>query len=255
MRFGEKLAIYLEKHNIEQKELAKLLGVKEQTVSAYITKKNNPTYTRFMQICTQLKIDANYFMDDYDEDKNITPRLNPKDKYIIDKYKALAPHDKEIVDHIFNMKPEKPTKIYYFPVFYQSAAAGIGKLSETDDYQMEEFKLKTVPKKAVFGMYIDGHSMETVIYENDVVLIDPSVKEPSSLDDEIVVARFGEELICKRLSVNENDQTYDFNSENSDDKDKGRFNQKQNDFTLVGKVVKIIHAHEIGNGLFSYSED
>ena len=149
----------------------------------------------------------------------------------------------------------EPTIIFRFPIFYQSAAAGIGKLSETDDYQMEEFKLKTVPKKAVFGMYIKGHSMETIIYENDIVLIDPSVKNPSSLDDEIVVARFGEELICKRLSVNEDNQTYDFNSDNSSDQDKGRFNQKQNDFTLVGKVVKIIHAHEIGIGIFSYSED
>ena len=148
-----------------------------------------------------------------------------------------------------------PIIIYRFPVFYQSAAAGIGKLSQTDDYQMEEFKLKNVPKKAVFGMYIEGHSMETIIYENDVILIDPSENEPSSLDDEIVVARFGEELICKRLSVNEDHQTYDFNSENSDDKDKGRYNQKQSNFTLVGRVVKIIHAHELGNGLISYSED
>lgn len=70
-----------------------------------------------------------------------------------------------------------------------------------------------------------------------------------------MVARFGEELICKRLSVNEDNQTYDFNSENPNDKDKGRYNQKQSNFTLVGIVVKIIHAHETDNGLISYSED
>lgn len=149
----------------------------------------------------------------------------------------------------------EPTIIYRFPVFYQSAAAGIGRLSETNDYQMQEFKLKIVPPKAVFGMYIKGHSMETIIYENDVVLIDPSEKEPSSLDEEIVVARFGEELICKRLSVNEDNQTYDFISKNPDDEDKSRYNQKQSDFTLIGKVVKIIHAHKIGVGIFNYIED
>lgn len=148
----------------------------------------------------------------------------------------------------------EPTKIYRFPVFYQSAAAGIGKLSEIDDYQMEEFQLKAVPKKAAFGMFIEGHSMETIIYENDIVLIDPSEKEPSNLDDEIVIARFGEELICKRLSVNDEDQTYDFISENSSDDDKSRYNQKQSGFKLVGKVVKIIHAHEIGIGIFNYTE-
>ena len=148
-----------------------------------------------------------------------------------------------------------PSKIYRFPVFYQSAAAGIGKLSVTEDYQMEEFELKTLPKKAVFGMFIKGHSMETILYENDIVLIDPSQKEPNSLDDEIVVARFGDELICKRLTINEDNQTYDFNSENPNDKDKGRYNQEQSNFTLIGKVVKIIHAHETGFGNITYSED
>ena len=46
---------------MDQKELAELLGVKEQTISAYITKKNNPTYAIFVQVCTQLKIDANFY--------------------------------------------------------------------------------------------------------------------------------------------------------------------------------------------------
>ena len=120
---------------------------------------------------------------------------------------------------------------------------------------MEVFELKTIPKKAVFGMFIKGHSMETILYENDIVLIDPSEKEPNSLDDEIVVARFGDELICKRLTINEDNQTYDFNSVNPNDKDKGRYNQEQSNFTLIGKVVKIIHAHETGFGNITYSED
>lgn len=253
MSFGERLKIARENMGYTKTKLAEFLGYGVSTVSEYERGNNKPNLDTFIQICKLLKRDANYFLQD--NISGIEPKLNPDDQYIIDCYKSLTPHDKEIVDHIFNMKPEELSKIYYFPIFYQSAAAGIGKLSETNDYQMEEFKLKTVPKKAVFGMYIKGHSMETIIYENDIVLIDPSVKNPSSLDDEIVVARFGEELICKRLSVNEDNQTYDFNSDNSSDQDKGRFNQKQNDFTLVGKVVKIIHAHEIGIGIFSYSED
>lgn len=185
----------------------------------------------------------------------IKPQLNPKDQDIINKYRSLTPHDREIVDYVLNMEAVEPTKIYYFPVFYQSAAAGIGRLSETEEYQMEEFKLKSIPKKALFGMYIKGHSMETNIYENDIVLIDPSVKVSNELEDKIVVALFGDELVCKRFSVNVDDQTYDFTSDNSADKDKGRLHQKRNNFTLIGKVVKILHAHETGNGLFTYSEE
>lgn len=86
-------------------------------------------------------------------------------------------------------------------------------------------------------------------------MIDPSAKVSNDLENEIVVALFGDELICKRFSVNEENQTYDFTSDNPADKDKGRLHQNRDNFILVGKVVKILHAHEIGNGLFTYSEN
>lgn len=253
MSFGERLKAARKIRNKTQAQLAELLGYGGSTVSEYEKDNNKPNLDIFIQICKILDHDPNYFLQD--DIIVIAPKLNPEDQNIIDKYKALTSHDKQIVDYVLNMEAEAPSKIYRFPVFYQSAAAGVGGLSETEDYHMEEFELRSIPKQAVFGMYIEGHSMETNIYENDVVLIDPSEKDPSNLDDEIVVARFGEELICKRLSVNEDEQTYDFNSDNSGDEDKGRFNQKQSNFTLIGKVVKIIHAHETGNGLFTYSED
>lgn len=254
MSFGELLFQLRKLKDYKQAYVAKYVGVGKNTISNYENNVSKPRYEELIKLCNLFEVDANYLLQD-DIATIKTPKLNPEDQYIIDNYKSLTHHDKKIVDHIFNMEPEEQPKIYRFPVFYQSAAAGIGRLSETDDYQMKEFKLKSIPKDAVFGMFIKGHSMETVLYENDVVLIDPSVKNLSSLDGKIVVTRFGEELICKKLSVNDDNQTYDFISENLADKDKSRFNQKQGDFTLVGKVVKIIHAHETGFGIFSYSED
>lgn len=144
------------------------------------------------------------------------------------------------------------TIIYRFPVFYQSAAAGIGRLSETEDYQMEEFELSSIPKGAVFGMYIKGHSMEPHITENDVVLIDPSVKISNKLHDKIIIALFGDELICKRLYINNDSQTYDFISDNPNEKDKNRLYQKQNDFKLIGEVVHVIHVQMLGGRLTNY---
>lgn len=189
--------------------------------------------------------------------ENLEKNIPPKDKHILDQYHHLTPNNKSIVDYIFGMEDDEvePTKICYFPVFFQSAAAGIGQLSETNDYQMEELKLKTIPKEAKFGMYIVGNSMETDIYENDIVLIDPSQTTPDELDGAIVVARFGEELVCKTLSVNIDTQTYDFTSNNSGASDKSRLNQKQGSFRLVGKVVRIIHANIIGEGIVTYHDD
>lgn len=253
MSFGEHLKAARKSKSYTQAQLAELLGYGGTTISEYEQGNNKPNLDAFIQICKILDCDANYLLQD--DITNIESKFNPEDQILIDKYKALSSHDREIVDYILDMEAEEQTTIYCFPIFYQSAAAGIGRLSETEEYQMEEFMLKSIPKKAVFGMYIKGHSMEKNIYENDIVLIDPSAKVSNNLEGKIVVALFGDELVCKRFSVNVDDQTYDFTSDNPADKDKGRFHQKQSDFSLIGKVVKILHAHEMGNGLFIYNED
>lgn len=253
MSLGERLKELRKQRELTQQELAQQIGCSHQTISKYENDENMEKIKVISRLSDFFGVSTDQLIKGTVSNK--LGELSADEEKFISKYRELSSHDKKIVDYIFKMEPEEQPKIYRFPVFYQSAAAGIGKLSETEDYQMEEFKLETVPKKAVFGMFIKGSSMETIIYENDVVLIDPSVKNLSSLDGVIVVARFGEELICKRLSVNEDDQTYDFVSENPDDKDKSRFNQKQSNFTLIGKVVKIIHAHETGFGNITYSEN
>lgn len=159
MSFGERLKAARKEIKYSQEKLGKLIGYGNTTINGYESGAGKPNLDIFIKLCKIFDRDPNYFLQD--DIVDIAPKLNPEDQYIIDRYKSLTPHDREIVDHIFNMKPEETTIIYRFPVFYQSAAAGIGKLSQTDDYQMEEFKLKNVPKKAVFGMYIEGHSMET----------------------------------------------------------------------------------------------
>ena len=52
----------------------------------------------------------------------------------------------------------EPTKIYRFPVFYQSAAAGVGRL-DVSRYYMENFTVDNLPNEAVFIMEIAGESM------------------------------------------------------------------------------------------------
>lgn len=225
-------------------------------------KKSIPTIDKILNISQYTNCSIDYLLGLTDVKEIITSdrlrkNIPPEDKRLLDKYRNLCTNNKSIVDYILEMDEEsvEPTKIYYFPVFYQSAAAGIGRLSETNDYQMEELELNDLPSDAKFGMYIKGDSMEKTIFENDIVLIDPSKTMPDKLDGDIVVALFGEELVCKKLSVNSDMQTYDFISNNPEANDKSRWNQKRGSFTLVGKVVKIIHAQETGNGLFTYIED
>lgn len=256
MTFGEILYKLRKNRDLKQIDVAKQIGVQKNTISNYENDISKPNYDKLVQLCNLFQVNPNDLMKEdleLDNEKEIPSDI----QQLKDKYDHLTPNNKSIVDYIFGMEEEvvEPTKIYYFPVFFQSAAAGIGQLSETNDYQMEELKLKTIPKEAKFGMYIVGDSMETDIYENDIVLIDPSQTMPDELDGEIVVTRFGDELVCKTLSVNIDTQTYDFLSNNSGASDKSRLNQRQGSFRLVGKVVRIIHANIIGEGIVTYHDD
>lgn len=62
-------------------------------------------------------------------------------------------------------------------------------------------------------------------------------------------------FVGQKISVNNATQTYDFLSNNSGASDKSRLNQKQGSFRLVGKVVRIIHANIIGEGIVTYHDD
>lgn len=242
MSFGEKLAKYLKENKMDQKELAKLLGVKEQTISAYITNKNNPTYARFMEICNQLKINANYFMDSYDENIETGTKLNPEDQYIIDRYKSLTPHDKEIVDHIFNMKPEEPAKIYYFPVYEQDVAAGSGQLGFDQKHTMKDFSGIDISKKISYGINIIGTSMETddenTIPDKSTVLVTTEF-DYNELIGEAVIANINGVLVCKEYNIAEDGHLW-LKSRNRSKSDEDRHIRNMDCIKIIGRVVKVI---------------
>lgn len=222
MNFGEKLAEYLKNNKMDQKELAELLGVKEQTISAYITKKNNPTYARFVQICTQLNIDANYFIGSFNNEKESVTKINSEDQYIIDHYKSLTTHDKEIVDHIFNMEQEtvKPIikyesivtdDIIYFPLLKQKASAGIGDSTHqlSNEVNRVGFPLSEVPKGITHAIIIDGYSMEPIFFDGQIVFINAE-KDCNDGDFGIfqVITPDKADIYCKQLKYDKQGRRY-----------------------------------------------
>ena len=49
----------------------------------------------------------------------------------------------------------EPTIIYRFPSFRQEAAAGVGILNNSDDYEIEEYRVDNIPNEAVFAMILN----------------------------------------------------------------------------------------------------
>lgn len=240
MSFGERLKYVREEMGYTQLKLAGLIGYGNTAINGYENGINKPNLDIFIKLCKIFDRDPNYFLQD--DIEGITPKLNPEDQYIIDRYKSLTPHDREIVDHIFKMKSEEPTTIYRFPVFRQEAAAGVGRLDVSDGYSMENFTINNLPNEAAFIMEIAGESMydektDYLIHTGSKVLIDPKVSK-YNLDERIVIANFKGKTICKRYIVKD---TYIlFQSDNDAFEKENRKSIDDPNHKVVGVVLGVI---------------
>lgn len=240
MSFGERLRAAREQIGFTQGKLGGLIGYGNTTINGYESGANKPNLDIFIKLCKIFNREPNYFLQD--DITDISPRLNPEDQYIIDHYKSLTMHDKEIVDHIFNMEQEEPTKIYRFPIFYQTAAAGVGRLDVSNGYYMENFIVDNLPNEAVFIMEIAGESMydektNYLIHTGSKVLIDPQIFK-YNLDEKIVIANFKGKIICKRYIVKD---TYIlFQSDNDEFKGENRKSTDDSNHKIIGVVLGVI---------------
>lgn len=248
MSFGERLKVAREEKGYTQSKLARLIGYGTSTISEYEKGNNKPNLDVFIKISNILNQPPNYFLQD---DTNIREELlNPEDKNILDKYKSLTSHDREIVDHIFNMEPEKPSFIYKFPVYEQQAAAGAGITGRDGKFTMENIFTDNIPRNAVFGVHIKGTSMINIkspykvedIPDDSFVLLNPKVNI-SDLNKTIVVASINNEVICKYFLI-EQDGVHFYSLNREEHTDDDRFAKSPDEYRIIGQVVKIIKPDE-----------
>lgn len=248
MSFGERLKIAREDKGYTKTKLAEFIGYGVSTVSEYERGNNKPNLDTFINLCKILNRDPNYFLQSYIS--GISPKLNPEDQFIVNHYKSLTPHDKEIVDHIFNMEHEKPSFIYRFPVYEQQAAAGAGITGRDGKFTMENIFTDEIPQNAVFGVHIKGTSMINTdpaliiddIPDNSFVLLNPKVSM-SDLNKTVVVASINNEVICKYFLI-EQDGVHFYSLNREEHANDDRFAKSPDDYRIIGQVVKIIKPNE-----------
>lgn len=133
----------------------------------------------------------------------------------------------------------EPSKIYRFPVFKQEAAAGVGILNNSDNYDMEEFRIDTIPNNAVFAMGIKGDSMfdeETGhIKDKAIVLVNP---KDTDHEGKIVIANLDGECVCKRYTTVEDH--VEFKSDNHLYQDENKDSRKYREPKVIGVVLGVI---------------
>ncbi len=257
MNLGENLLQYANNINISsQKELAERVQENEKTISSYITGRSYPTYKKLVKICKLLQCDPNTLMRGDFETKliGIKPQLNHEKQDIIDKYKALTPHDREIVDYILNMEdtsvlPEpiqiqEVTKIIYkLPVYHQDVAAGSGQLGFDQKHHIEEFSEIDMPQKVSYGIKISGTSMVTDdehnIPDGSTVLVTTDF-DADDLIGEAVIVNIGGVLVCKEYNIAEDGHLW-LKSRNPQKSNEDRHIYDIDRIKIIGKVVKAIY--------------
>lgn len=153
---------------------------------------------------------------------NLRKNIPEVDKIIIDHYKSLTPHDREIVDHIFNMKPEtfKPIiryetvvadEVIYFPLVKQKASAGIGSTTHQSSNETNRigFPLSETPEEATHAIIIDGYSMEPTFFDGQIVFINAE-KDCNDGDFGIfqVTTPDKTDIYCKQLKYDNQGRKY-----------------------------------------------
>lgn len=231
---------------LNQGELAELLQCSSKAISRYENNENLDKVYDFVKMCECLDTDINYIITGIEH--NAGKEINLQEQQVLIAYRRLIDSDKRIVDFILgigeydirlNPIETEPKIIYRFPVFKQEAAAGIGILNNSDNYDMEEFRIDTIPNNAVFAMGIKGDSMfdeETGhIKDKAIVLVNP---KDTDHEGKIVIANLDGECVCKRYTTVEDH--VEFKSDNHLYQDENKDSRKYREPKVVGVVLGVI---------------
>lgn len=248
MSFGERLKAAREEKGYTQSKLGELIGYGNSTISEYEKCNNNPNLDIFIKLCEILDHAPNYFLQDKTNIKE--ELLNPEDKKLINQYKSLMPHDKEIVDYILNMKQAiiKPIIKYecmvtddvvYVPLVKQRASAGIGDPTHqwSNDLDKVCFPLNEVPDGITHAIIIDGYSMEPTFFNGQIVFINAE-KDCNDGDFGIFQVKTPEniDVYCKQLKYDEYGRRYLHSvSERADDPE--FIESEETILECIGKII------------------
>lgn len=215
----------------------------------------NTSISNLVKISNTFNISTDYLLGLSDVKEIITSdrlrkNILPEDKRILDMYKSLSPHDKEIVDHIFNMeeegaeheKAQTQSVIYRLPVYEQDVAAGAGQLGFDQKHHMEEFEEINMSSNVSYGVKIVGNSMETDddknIPDKSIVLVDTQF-DYSDLSGQAVIVNINGKLVCKEYNIADDGHLW-LKSRNRDKSDEDRHIHDLDCVKIIGRVVKVI---------------
>ena len=183
MDFKQRLSDLLVQNNQSQAELARFVGVKNNTVNDWINKGTSPKIENLYRIAEFFDISFDNLFTNAETSSN---SLSEDEVELLKYYSQLPVNEKNrligraeaIAEMYAEATPEPvPTMIVIKHSVY-SVSAGTGDMLDTDEWDTIDVPDSPEARKADFCLTIHGNSMEPVYYNGDIVL----VKEQQSVE-------------------------------------------------------------------------
>ena len=183
MDFKQRLSDLLVQNNHSQAELARFVGVKNNTVNDWINKGTSPKIENLYRIAEIFDI---YIDNLFTNAETSSTSLSEDEVELLKYYSQLPVNEKNrligraeaIAEMYAEATPEPvPTMIVIKHSVY-SVSAGTGDMLDTDEWDTIDVPDSPEARKADFCLTIHGNSMEPVYYNGDIVL----VKEQQSVE-------------------------------------------------------------------------
>lgn len=183
MDFKQRLSDLLVQNNHSQAELARFVGVKNNTVNDWINKGTSPKIENLYRIAEFFDISFDNLFTNAETSSN---SLSEDEVELLKYYSQLPVNEKNrligraeaIAEMYAEANPEPvPTMIVIKHSVY-SVSAGTGDMLDTDEWDTIDVPDSPEARKADFCLTIHGNSMEPVYYNGDIVL----VKEQQSVE-------------------------------------------------------------------------
>lgn len=179
MTFGERLTQLRKEHGYSTRnEFADKLGIPSTTLRNYETDAREPGYAFLKQISEFFNVSVDYLLcltDDKEVLKSF--RLRESEQAMVEKYRNLDNHGKELVDLVLEEEHdrciasinEKPAALRIYTYMQKIAAAGNG--FYFDDIPTETIEAPYMPG-ADFIIGVSGDSMEPTYNDGDLVYVE-----------------------------------------------------------------------------------
>ncbi len=167
---------------LTQAQVAKMIGIKGNTLSGYETGASEPDIDTYIKLCKIYNLD---YVSILEKAYNLKPeelKLSVEEEKVIKKYRSLSSYDKETVDLMIDRLcvKEENTPYVSIPYYGHIASAGTGQyLFDDIPFEMKKVEMDIYSKNADFAIGVNGDSMEPEYHDGDIVLVKKQEEIPN----------------------------------------------------------------------------